>query len=141
MQMSRRHRIARRSWVVLHGSCYLVYPVRSTALEFTLADVGGRFGKAYKCTNDERRPIAPIDFGTTAAVAIVVGELITTGFLGDAGVVMCSLGPEGELVSVPHTASEEAEIERIDRDFPGKSFCTPDGYLAPLDDELGQYAS
>ena len=116
-------------------------PPGSTAVEYKLENVGGRFGKAYKCQN-ESRPVAPIDFGTTAALAIVVGQLITVGFLGDAGVIACSRdtgSPVGELVSVPHTASEEAEIVRIETDFPGKSFCTPDGYLAPLDDDLGQY--
>lgn len=32
-----------------------------------------------------------------------------------------------------------AEQARINRDYPGKAFFTPDGYLAPEDEELCQY--
>ena len=113
----------------------------STAVAYTLEHVGGRFGMVYECHTDDR-PAAPIDFGTTAALVIVVGKLITVGTLGDAGVIECSHdagSPVGKRVTVPHTASEAAEILRIETDFEGKSFCTPDGYLAPLDDDLGQY--
>ena len=115
----------------------------SDPAEYTLQSFGGHMGMAYKCVNDESRPVAPIDFGTTAAIALVVGNVVTTGFLGDADVIMCSCDsaeiPDGTLISAHHTASEEGEIERINRDFPGKAVITPDGYLAPIDDELGQY--
>ena len=66
------------------------YPGKAgSKVEYKLENVGGRFGMAYTCQN-ESMPVAPIDFGTTAAVAIVVGNVITTGFLGDADVIMCS---------------------------------------------------
>eukprot|EP00729_Bicosta_minor_P009977 gene9977-11716_t len=115
----------------------------SEPLEFKLHTVGGRFGIAYKCETVELPP-APIDFGCTAAMAVVIGDTLTTGCIGDAGCVLCYRDPEydgnaGKVLSVAHTASEPTEIQRIERDFEGKAFLTPDGYLAPLDDELAQY--
>jgi serine/threonine protein phosphatase PrpC len=45
----------------------------------------------------------------------------------------------GELISVPHTAGEAAEVARIERDFADEAIITHDGYLAPLDPALSQY--
>eukprot|EP00041_Stephanoeca_diplocostata_P023168 m.563489 g.563489 ORF g.563489 m.563489 type:complete len:831 (+) comp22233_c0_seq1:116-2608(+) len=99
-------------------------------------------GLTYRYSS-EHMPPAPIDFGCTAAVAVVVGTQAVVGSLGDAGAVVCRSDsdgePTGELISATHTAKDDAEIERIERDFPGKAYFTPDGYLAPLDDDLGQY--
>ena len=124
---------------------HYTYPGKpgSEPLEFELETVGGRFGIAYRCTTMELPP-APIDFGCTAAMAVVIGDTLTTGCIGDAGCVLCYTDPEldentGKVLSVAHTASEPTEIERINRDFEGKAILTHDGYLAPVDDDLAQY--
>ena len=134
----------------------------SEPLEFRLADTGGALGQppcarprraaagpdrrpagtVFECTNGPMS-LAPIDFGATAAVAVVVGGRLVVGSIGDAGAVVCYVTDEGEaegeLISAHHTASDAEEMERIERDFPGKALFTPDGYLAPLDDVLGQF--
>jgi serine/threonine protein phosphatase PrpC len=114
----------------------------SEPLVFEREDVGGRFGVLYNCTSASM-PAAQIDFGCTAAMAVVVGDVLTTGCIGDAGAVLCVKTEEGEeagrMLSVAHTAAEPTEVARLERDFEGKAIVTADGYLAPLDDELSQY--
>jgi serine/threonine protein phosphatase PrpC len=77
----------------------------------------------------------PIDFGCTAAVAIVSGERLIVANAGDAGAVLCFSDAHGDmrgrLLSVAHTASLPSEQARVERDFQDKAYFTPDGYLAP----------
>lgn len=121
------------------------YPGRpgSAPLDFKLVEVGGKLGTAFSCTSAEGMPPAPIDYGTTAAVAVTFDDTVVIGSLGDAGAVLCHLDEDSEctgtLLSATHTAKDPAEIARIERDFPDKALITHDGYLAPLDDEMGGY--
>ena len=120
------------------------YPERDFDIEFELqqsADLGPVFA-AKNC----RFPRAPIDFGCTAVVAIVVGDRAVVANAGDSAALLCRTGPASDLedrsaivVSVPHTARLDTEVERIERDFENKAWITPDGYLAPLDPVLSQY--
>mmetsp|Transcript_9862 Transcript_9862/g.25278 ORF Transcript_9862/g.25278 Transcript_9862/m.25278 type:complete len:242 (+) Transcript_9862:61-786(+) len=119
------------------------YPGRPNTdpLQFRVADVGGRLGKAFEFVGGDIAPV-PIDFGCTAAIAVVDGSgRAVVGSIGDAGAVLCTVGPtgdeDGRLVSATHVASDPLEQERIHRDFPDEVMFTHDGYLAPLDPELG----
>ena len=51
--------------------------------------------------------------------------MLTTGCIGDAGAVFCYIDEgeveAGSVLSVPHTAQQLEEQERIERDFPGKA--------------------
>lgn len=54
-------------------------------------------------------PPAPIDFGTTAALAVTYGTTAVLGSIGDAGIVVCKKNrtyneDDGKLVSSHHTA-------------------------------------
>jgi serine/threonine protein phosphatase PrpC len=121
------------------------YPGRpgSEPLDFKLVEVGGKLGKAYTCTSADGMPPASIDYGTTAAIAVAFDDTVVVGSLGDAGAVLCHLDEgsqcTGTLLSATHTAKDPAEIARIERDFADKALITHDGYLAPLDDEMGGY--
>lgn len=120
------------------------YPDRQKQLEFCLMrSAAPGLGRVYRCQNRSGFPDMPVDFGCTVAVAVVLGERLVLGNAGDAGAILCTLNSCGEveaqLLSTVHAAKENAERERVNKDFPGKAHFTPDGYMAPLDDALGAF--
>eukprot|EP00053_Salpingoeca_punica_P009777 m.88035 g.88035 ORF g.88035 m.88035 type:complete len:591 (-) comp15159_c0_seq1:1727-3499(-) len=120
-----------------------VYPERGVVVEFELGS-DESLGPVYRA-KDGNLPTMPVDFGCTAAVALVHRDRLVLGNAGDAALLFCQRTEPGggdeyqvDLLSVHHTARDEAEMARIDRDFPDKAWATPDGYLSPLDPKLAQ---
>ena len=117
-----------------------VYPGNNYTLHFVLKK-HDHFGKAF-WMDSPGAPPAPIDFGCTAVVAVVVDSFVCVGNAGDASGVLCLPQDEdapARVLTERHNAQERAEAARIERDFAGKAVITPDGYLAPLDPQLSQY--
>ena len=84
----------------------------------------------------------PIDFGCTAAVAVLVPQTSTliVGNAGDSAVLLCSASDDDELfiseVSVKHTASEAAEERRLEVACSSGVARLVDGYLQAIRGEL-----
>ena len=142
------------------------YTSGQTTLNFELdvtaggnAEAASALGPMYVCPEMDYLPPRPVDFGCTAVVAFVGGannaasttessEEVIVAAAGDASAIICRQNVpgcedrDGFAVDVPcvkHTASEPMEQDRIERDFPGEAYFTPDGYLAPTDPLLSQY--
>ena len=75
--------------------------------------VEGGDGPAAKRTRSE-----PIDFGCTAAIAVITGRQLVVGNLGDSTVLLCCATEDDQLstkrLSVVHAATEAAEQHRIE---------------------------
>lgn len=125
------------------------YTSGSTTMTFELrVDADPVLGSMYYCPAEPRMPPRPIDFGCTAVVAVCLGTHLVVGNAGDAAGLLVSSNVDGcedrdgfaaEHFTAKHTALNEAEQARIDRDFPGEAHFTQDGYLAPTDPVLSQY--
>ena len=82
-------------------------------------------GRAYVCSTSSAQGMAagrsaPVDFGCTAAVAVLVLQTRTLviGNVGDSAVLLCSASQTGDELSVSpmsvtHAASEPAEMRRL----------------------------
>jgi serine/threonine protein phosphatase PrpC len=126
------------------------YTSGSTTLDFVLKEGQGpaELGAMYVSEEHPYQPPRPIDFGCTAVIAVCVGDRIVVGNAGDAGALYLEKDKPGyedrdgycvTTLTRKHTAKEAAEVERVERDFPGLALITPDGYLASTDAFLGQY--
>lgn len=125
------------------------YISSGNAMQFELkSDVLVELGGGYVCPEHTYIPPRPIDFGCTAVVMVHVGDCVVVGNAGDAAALLALRNQpdvdvrDGCTIDVPsakHTASNPVEQERIERDFPGCAFFTPDGYLAPTNSVLSQY--
>jgi len=88
-------------------------------------------GDIYYSTKTEKRPI---DFGTTAAVMILLGKKLFVGNVGDS---QASISKEvrenliSENLTVMHNSKNDDEVKRI-QSFPDASF-GKDGYLRVVD--------
>ncbi len=59
-----------------------IYPDgHATAFAFTLQQVDGPLKSVYVC-DDQRIPFAPIDFGCTAVVAVLIDDTLVIGNAG-----------------------------------------------------------
>lgn len=125
------------------------YTSGSSTLNFELrGEPDPELGPVYVCVSHAQVPPRPVDFGCTAVVAVCYGSHLVVGNAGDAGGVLidCQMpdcedrdGFKAEIFTGKHTATNEAEQERVNRDYPRAAVFTPDGYLAPTDPALSQY--
>jgi serine/threonine protein phosphatase PrpC len=114
------------------------YPGSSSTMSF---EIKSHPVFAYAYSAHPMMPPAPIDFGCTAVVAVVCSGMLCVGNAGDAGAFLCvpNSAESVRVLSERHNAKEQAEVDRIERDFADKARITPDGYLAPLDPNICQY--
>ena len=127
-----------------------VYVHGTEPLAFTLQqDASPELGAMYVCPEHDYMPPRPIDFGCTAVIAVVHSDRVVIGNAGDADAIVffknqddaddSREGLRAVSYACKHTAKSVSEQERVDRDFPGAAFFTPDGYIAPTDPVLSQY--
>lgn len=92
-----------------------------------------------------QRASAPVDFGCTCAIAVLVGEAkLVVGNLGDSPIFLCSASEVDELhvsrLCMRHAADEAGEQERIGASACASSVKVSDGYLQALAGPLRGHA-
>eukprot|EP00966_Prymnesium_polylepis_P307666 7110197-Prymnesium_polylepis.1 len=83
----------------------------------------------------KRERSEPIDFGCTAAVAVLCGRQLVVGNCGDSAVLLCCASEDDRLssrrLSVLHAATEVSELQRIEEACKG-TVRFIDGYLQAI---------
>lgn len=113
------------------------YPVDDEEMTFCLEERDGDFFYVNKELDEARM----LDFGTTAVVAILVGDYLLVANVGDSE---CAIGKTsaGELkgcaITQVHNCDNEDEIDRIKKEFPDTEF-SEDGYLVVTHNKINEY--
>jgi len=107
----------------------LVYRLNDDKTAFM---VEGDSGPSAQAKRDRSEPI---DFGCTAAIAVLSGRTLVTGNLGDSAVLLCCATEDDQLsirrLSALHAATEAAEQRRIEESCSG-TIRFIDGYLQAI---------
>jgi len=110
------------------------YPGRKKFTTFTL--LPNMKEPTYRCADYDM----PLDFGTTAVVAVLCGNMLVVGNAGDSRAFLGVVGQNGRVAAVELSAEDNVtnatEVARIQHDFPGRT-AFADGYLYPAQRETG----